>query len=157
VFPKPGRYLVSVVFPQGQAAAESVEINVESRGDGPLANLRFQRFIAKGASRRSPLFLRRLDEALADVAHLDPTSRGYLALIRTYTERDPSRAAALHKIALADKSPTAVRHAAVIAQVKALVRDGALNKAAWLRVKERHLRREEDQYLIEQLEEFQSW
>jgi hypothetical protein len=98
-----------------------------------------------------------LDEALAEDAPLDPISRGYLALIRTNTERDPSRVAALHKIALAAKSPTAVRHAAVIAQVKALTRDGALNKEAWVRVKDRHLRREEDQYLIEQMEGFQSW
>ena len=157
VFPKPGRYLVSAVFPQGQAAAMPIEINVEPRDDGPLANPQFRRFIAYGAPHRSPRLLRLLDEALAADVHLDSASRGYLALIRTNTERDPSRSAALHKIALADTSPAAVRHAAVIEQVKTLARDGALDKSSWASVKKRHLRREEDQYLIEQLEEFQSW
>lgn len=157
VFTVHGRYIVSAVFPQGQAEATPIEVNVEPRSDGPLANQQFRRFISQGASRRSPRFLRHLDEALATGLHLDPASRGYLALIRATTEQDPVRTKALHKLALADSSTTAVRHAAVVERTKTMAREGALNRSSWDRLKNRYLQQDKDQYLVKQLEEFHSW
>jgi hypothetical protein len=154
VFPRPGRYLVTGTLPQAQATTEPIEIYVEPRADGPLTNSSFRRFIADGAPRRRPRHMRRLDEALAGHAAIDSLSRGYLALLRAGRERDHSRAAALLEIAAADGSPTAVRHAAVVSHVKMLFRAGTLNKNSLRQVTETYLRRQEDYYLIEQLQEF---
>ena len=74
--------------------------------------------------------------------------------MRANTEPDPARVAKLHEIALAGTSPKAVRHAAVVAQVKALSHEKGLDKSSLKYVLEKHLQCEDERYLEEQLEEF---
>jgi hypothetical protein len=154
VFPKPGRYLVTATLPQAQAVTEPVEIHVEPRGEGPLTDPRFRRFIADGVPLRRPRYMQRLDELLASHSGVDPLARGYLALLRARRERDHARVATLLEIAAADGSPTAVRHAAAVSHIKMLFRAGPLEKDSLQQVTATYLRREEDRYLIERLEQF---